>query len=439
MTKTNSSKLGRRFQRVIAVIAFIAFGSSIASAQQTSAGSGEIAPAVTGVANTDKSVAQDKGAAPGPAVPPAIEVAAVEVVEKNDSCKLRIAAMLGHEAKAAVTDDAATCKWMDASPEKRKKSQILVGAGDVIAVVGAQTYDAATRYQQSGQHKLYVFFSGFNVTDDAELLAVEQYGKYYFLRYHLKPGAQSRELWAAMIRANQSMTGTTTLAVSYGWSDAQPNSVNRAEGLVGAARLAVTTGVGLAAASGACLLLLLLSGTFAYRTSMLRDPVPADATGQSEQTARSMPFSLSRVQLFSWFMFALLSGVFLKLIYTELPALDGSILALLGISTGAGALSWTIDKSLETPSDRSGTISQGFWLDLVTGPRGDYQVHRMQAVLVNITLLLIGVFHVVTSIAYPTFDQSWLIFLTISGGTYAFGKQMAEKNPVAAASQTTGA
>jgi hypothetical protein len=304
--------------------------------------------------------------------------------------------------------------------------------------VQAETYDAAIRYQQAGQHTLHLFFNGFNVTEDAELLAAERYGSYYFLRYHLKPGAQSRQLWAAMIRGNNSMVTANRLSVSYGWSSAEPNSTVRAGGVIGPARLAVTSKARLWLAGGVTLVVAMAGWLLAVTTSVLRDPSPPDANGNGngERFARTMPYSLSRVQLFSWFMFALLSGIFLKLMYTELPQLDGSVLTLLGISTGTGALSWTIGKTaLETPGSGSGKPTQSFLLDLVTGPDGDYQVHRVQAVLVNITLLLIGVFHVVTSIAYPTFDQSWLIFLTISGGTYAFGKQLAETpqaKPVAA-------
>lgn len=140
--------------------------------------------------------------------------------------------------------------------------------------------------------------------------------------------------------------------------------------------------------------------------------------------ARAMSYNLGRLQLYCWFMFALLAGLFLKLVYSELPVLDDSILTLLGISAGTASVSWTIDKS---SSQDSGTLSRGLLFDLVTGPDNAHEVHRFQSVLVNIALLAIGTLHIVTSIAYPTFDNSWLVFLGISGATFAVGKQLVEQ------------
>ena len=119
-----------------------------------------------------------------------------------------------------------------------------------------------------------------------------------------------------------------------------------------------------------------------------------------------------------------MAGIFLWLIYSELPPLDNSILTLLGISAGTSGLSWTIDKS---SPESAGSLSRGLLFDLVTGPNNEHQVHRFQSILVNMALLVIGIGHIVTGVAYPTFDQSWLIFLGISGATFAAGKQLVEQ------------
>jgi hypothetical protein len=414
MTNTIRKILQGRFLRFALVASFL---PSIAAAD------GPEAPAQQGaLANTVQQ------AVPIQIVAPAIEVDAVEIVEAGDSCKERVAAMLNGKTAPAVAapHGAPTCTWLYKSPTSAPSDlQLLVGAGDVLVAVAANTYDAAIKYQQSGQHKLNVFFNGFNVTEDAELLATELLGNTYFLRYHLKPGARSRSMWAAMIRGSNKLVSVSDLSVSYGWSDSEPNSTARSP-VIGVAKLAVTSPERLWLAGGATAALLVFGWLLAYRTSVLRDSLPPNGGTLDERRARMNPYSLSRVQLFSWFMFALSSGLFLKLMYTELPALDGSVLTLLGISTGTGALSWTIGNASSDSSAKDGSLSQGFLNDLVTGPDGDYQVHRVQAVLVNLMLLAIGTYHVVTSIAYPTFDQSWLIFLTISGGTYAFGKQLTE-------------
>ena len=43
-------------------------------------------------------------------------------------------------------------------------------------------------------------------------------------------------------------------------------------------------------------------------------------------------YSLARVQLAMWFLFAVAAGVFLWAVYGQLPAIDGSLLALLGLT-----------------------------------------------------------------------------------------------------------
>lgn len=70
--------------------------------------------------------------------------------------------------------------------------------------------------------------------------------------------------------------------------------------------------------------------------------------------------------------------------------------------------------------------SRGFWYDLLTGFDERKQLHRYQAVVVNILLLVVGIFHVQQQLSYPVFDPTWLIFLGISGTAYGVGKQVLE-------------
>jgi hypothetical protein len=135
-------------------------------------------------------------------------------------------------------------------------------------------------------------------------------------------------------------------------------------------------------------------------------------------------FSLSRVQLGLWFMFAACAGVFLWIVYGDLPAIDGSLLGLLGISTVTTVGSLAVDQNA---GGRPYLPSQGLFNDLVTGFDGDkQQIHRLQAVVVNILLLAVGIVHVVQSLTYPTFDSTWLGFLGISGVALVTGKQYLE-------------
>ncbi|MDR0279424.1 MAG: hypothetical protein LBJ37_16220 [Paucimonas sp.] len=135
-------------------------------------------------------------------------------------------------------------------------------------------------------------------------------------------------------------------------------------------------------------------------------------------------FSLSRTQMALWFTFAVATGLFLWLLYGDLRRIDGSLLVLLGISVGTAGLSWVTDRN--APSGRGYVPTRGFWYDLLTGFDDRKQLHRYQAVVVNILLLVVGIFHVQQQLSYPVFDPTWLIFLGISGTAYGVGKQVLE-------------
>lgn len=136
-------------------------------------------------------------------------------------------------------------------------------------------------------------------------------------------------------------------------------------------------------------------------------------------------FSLTRVQLGAWFVFAVATGVFLWIVYGELIAITGSLLTILGISVGTAGASF----AAEPPkSANRSTASQGFFLDLVTGFDKDQtqQVHRYQSLVANVMLLVVGAYSVITNLAFPVFEATWLVFLGISGTTFAAGKQFVE-------------
>ncbi|MFL6673269.1 MAG: hypothetical protein ACJ8LG_08265 [Massilia sp.] len=138
---------------------------------------------------------------------------------------------------------------------------------------------------------------------------------------------------------------------------------------------------------------------------------------------RGWSYSLGSTQLFAWFVFTLLAGIFFWTVYRQFPPIDNSVLELLGISVGTAGVAWVIDKN---PQRRVGGPSLGFFSDLITDPDSNGRVHRFQCVFVNAALLLVGTANVVYDIVYPTFEPTWLIFLAISGVTYTAGKGLRE-------------
>ena len=132
-------------------------------------------------------------------------------------------------------------------------------------------------------------------------------------------------------------------------------------------------------------------------------------------------FSLSSMQVGIWVMFAAVTGVFLWLVYWQLPKLTGSLLILAVIAGGTATASWLVD-----PTAKAFVKSQNFLADLVTGNDGGQRVHRFQAVLINALLLFVGIFEVIRTLNYPTFDPSWLQFLGLSGILQTAGKKILE-------------
>ena len=135
-------------------------------------------------------------------------------------------------------------------------------------------------------------------------------------------------------------------------------------------------------------------------------------------------FSLSRVQMALWFTFAIAAGLFLWIVYGQLRRIDNSVLVLLGLSVGTAGISMSVDRNA---GGREYMPSKGIFTDLVTGFDDKQQVHRYQAVVVNLLLLFVGISHVLQHLTYPIFEPTWLALLGVSGVALGVGKQAVEQ------------
>ena len=144
-------------------------------------------------------------------------------------------------------------------------------------------------------------------------------------------------------------------------------------------------------------------------------------------------YSLGRFQLGVWLLFTIGTGIFLWIVYGELPMIPPAMLGLMGLSfatTGAAAMADS------AAGGRDYEQSRGLFSDLVTGFDTKQQIHRFQSVVVNLLLLGVGISGVLTALAYPIFEPSWLGLLGISGLALAAGKQLVE-NPLNSAGDST--
>lgn len=375
------------------------------------------------------------------------------------------------------------CKAL--SPKTRQEGQqLLAGAGDLELVMKKLEFDQEARFTAPNSPPRLII-NGVNLEDSAALIATFVCDSHVYLRFRIAPKKGSEKLWSAIYNSS-GLTGKEPLVPAIGWDGGgSPITLDASAG--DRREISVSTELRVLIAFAIVALVLLLTyAVYAY-TDAFRDAKTPwwftdamklrtlkvdgawlalqysnfDATRLTTYYANAAQlavqekypktqleewdyffglvlsqrtverpratYSLARTQLGLWFVFSVCSGVFLWIVYGDLPRIENSLLALLGISVGTAGVSLTIDTNIS--KDVNGfKPSQGFY-DLVTGFDDQQQVYRYQAVVINVLLLTVGVMNVIQSLTYPIFDPTWLAFLGISGVALATGKQIIETKP----------
>jgi hypothetical protein len=385
---------------------------------------------------------------------------------------------------AAARPPNAACSVLKSPPG------LLSGSGDLTVAVKQSDLDAFRKSRNDQDGDFVLFLNGIPLPTDARKIATENVGTLATFRYRISQGRESQLLWS-MLYADRGLFDEQPLHAALGWkavTETTPSLIPWRDET--GARVRVTTKTQLTLA---ILLVLLTIGVLIYigvRGDSLRDAaLPAwwqqaatlkaaiagmDAAARDQYLLAAYPwyvandaaqyqqraglllkgqpvaeadvpkltvglallqqswkplratYSLSRTQLALWFTFTVGAGLFLWMLYGDLRRIDGSLLLLLGISVGTAGASWIVDRNMP---DRPYQPSQGFLSDLLTGFDERKQLHRYQAVIINLLLLVVGIFHVAQQLSYPVFDASWLIFLGISGTAYSVGKGVIETRP----------
>lgn len=385
---------------------------------------------------------------------------------------------LDKKAPANVPEQALATPCASSSPG------VLIGTGDVLIALSEDRYKELEKYQEAKGIRASLYINGINLRGDAQLVSIERLPPLTVLRYNITPGENSKMLWSSLYRIGKTterhpmnaalgfvsgpitsgatsppaqiqitdqysfrwalglITALVAFAAVLGYStdifrDGKTPDAFRRAILArrkfqekGADKLAVLTDLypqydPADYAAYALLARQALDGEDMRNADMNKLAVGLVLAGNEWSSARAS-YSLGRVQLGMWFLFAVATGGFLWVIYGELPELDGSLLALLGLSIGVTGVSLAVD--VDNPNVRF-SRSRGFFHDLITDFDDHHQVYRFQAVVVNLLLLMVGIFHVSQHLTYPIFEPTWLAFLGLSGAALAGGKSIVETKP----------
>jgi hypothetical protein len=167
--------------------------------------------------------------------------------------------------------------------------------------------------------------------------------------------------------------------------------------------------------AGALLLIAALI-VIASKTALLRD----------DPKRRNSPYSLARVQLAMWAVLVFFGFIFIWLVLGQMKGiLNGSVLALLGISATTGLMATQMPTRRAESAAAAGDPalvakppeSQGFFKDILNDG-GDPTLPRLQMVAWSVLLAVIFVWNVVFGFSFVEFDTNLLIMMGLVGGTY---------------------
>ena len=236
------------------------------------------------------------------------------------------------------------------------------------------------------------------------------------LRFHLTRSAESDEAWADLLGnpplapIDRLLRRPTELSVGLADSYALPSDIGSKDATA-FELIRFRPRWFLFATIGAVLLIWLVI-KFAKVTTLLRDS-GAVTNGAATDLP---PYSLGRVQMAFWFVLVVISFVYIWLITNGWDAVNGTVLALIGIGAGTALGSAVIDSPPEG-HDLVVPKSRSFIKDCLQDGNG-YAFHRFQMFIWTIVLGVLFCYSVWQRLSMPEFSATLLGLLGISGGTY---------------------
>lgn len=332
-----------------------------------------------------------------------------------------------------------------------------------------ENYTALIDRANEADKKLVLFINSLQI-NGIKINKVDDNHAEFFLRHT----EESKGNWAKLLKQRDGFF-TNKVSVSIGLEDEEPvkSSVKDFE-LIFVKKFWFLLCLGLFG------IILILFIRLASKSNIIRDsgPKPKDSR---------KPFSIGRTQMAFWFFLVIVSFPLIWLITGEPSEITGSILALMGISSGTALGATAIDtnklknlkdkllknetekpamkehiKEIETllnqatsisekenlnlelqdlkikikeiddfkklnPNFSKGRKSDGFINDILSDNTG-FSFHRFQILIWTIVLGIIFIVEVISNLQMPEFDDTLLMLMGISSGTY-IGFKFPEQQP----------
>jgi hypothetical protein len=245
---------------------------------------------------------------------------------------------------------------------------------------------------------------------------------------------KAREAWASVLGKPDGFSKSMSVSVGYGVQGPLPTAAHLDFKVIPIDRwfwLCIF----------AFCILLILFWLLAVCSNLIRDPGPEPDGANSQDSLPSnplkwrgwvktqwaktkKPFSLAWTQMAFWTVLIFGAYLFLWIVTQDRDILPGSALVLLGISAGTALGAVMVD----TPSNR--LQSRGFLTDILSDGNG-ISFHRFQIVVWTIVLGIVFLASVYNSLSMPSFSETLLALMGISGATYVgFKFQEDPKKPL---------
>ncbi|AYB32186.1 hypothetical protein [Chryseolinea soli] len=169
--------------------------------------------------------------------------------------------------------------------------------------------------------------------------------------------------------------------------------------------------------------------------SLLRDELPNEVNSETAK-GKSGAFSFGKSQMAFWTFIIIASFIYIWAFTTDLHSINATALILLGISSSTLAAAATLDnqKTKEAEKDdkamkdliESRTSRRNFFKDILSDKNG-MNINRFQVFIFNIVFGVAFIKSVTLDYSMPTFDETQLLLLGLSNGTYVLLKTTEKK------------